>query len=254
MNILKKTLLKIWNSLNTVHYIYIVKLKRKVNYSGCRVVRFYYLVIRSTLYMGIVERKEREKEEMRQRIMNAARTLFLEQGFEKTSIRNIADVIEYSPATIYLYYADKNELFFALHQEAFQKLIGEFESIISITNPFERLVEMGHHYMKYAFENPELYNLMFLMTSPIENLEGREQIWEDGHIAFGMLKQVVAECIQKGYFKTNDVEAISMMIWAMVHGLTTLHLRKRTLMFPEEERLQRLQQAFHLFVELIKSL
>ena len=75
--------------------------------------------------MGIVERKEREKEDMRRLILNAARKLFLEQGYEKTSIRNIADAIEYSPATIYLYYKDKNELLFALHEEAFLKLMEE---------------------------------------------------------------------------------------------------------------------------------
>ena len=63
--------------------------------------------------MGILERKERDREDMRRLILGAARQLFLEQGYEKTSIRNIADVIEYSPATIYLYYKDKNELFFA---------------------------------------------------------------------------------------------------------------------------------------------
>ena len=84
--------------------------------------------------MGILERKEREREDMRRLILNAARELFLEQGYEKTSIRNIADVIEYSPATIYLYYKDKNELFFALHEEAFLKLMEELSSCLLYTS------------------------------------------------------------------------------------------------------------------------
>ena len=62
--------------------------------------------------MGVADRKEREKTEMQKRILDAARVLFLEKGFEKTSIRNIADLIEYSPGTIYLYFKDKNEILF----------------------------------------------------------------------------------------------------------------------------------------------
>lgn len=130
--------------------------------------------------MGITERKEREKEEMRLLILKAARKLFLEQGFEKTSVRNIADAIEYSPATLYLYYKDKNELLFAVHEEAFLKLMEELSSVKDIKEPFERLVEMGHRYIKYAIENPELYDLMFIMTAPMETLACRDEIWEDG--------------------------------------------------------------------------
>jgi AcrR family transcriptional regulator len=204
--------------------------------------------------MGIVERKEREREEMRLRILEAARKLFLDNGYEKTSIRSIADAIEYSPATIYLYFKDKNELLFALHQEAFQKLIEEFSNVLHIRDPYERLLAMGKHYMAYAFENPDLYELMFLMTSPIETLDSREDIWEDGHIAFGMLTAIVDECISANYFKNTEVETISMMIWAQVHGLATIHLRKRTMMFCEAERLQRLDSAYELFVANLRNL
>lgn len=204
--------------------------------------------------MGISERKEREKEEMRQRILQAARKLFLEHGFEKTSIRNIADAIEYSPATIYLYFKDKNELLFALHQEAFLKLIDEFSSVLHIKDPYERLLEMGRHYMGYAFDNPDLYELMFLMKAPIENLDSRDDIWEDGHVAFGMLKTIVAECIEAKYFENHDVETISMMIWAQVHGLSAIHLCKRTMMFCEEERLQRINDAYEMFAKNLRNL
>lgn len=203
--------------------------------------------------MGITERKEREKVEMKQLIKNAARRLFIEQGFEKTSIRNIADEIEYSPGTIYLYYKDKNELLFDLHQESFQKLIEQFQKVLNIKDPFERLTAMGRYYMQYAFENPELYELMFLMSSPIETIECREEIWEDGRGAFDMLRHIVRECIDAGYFKIDDVEGTSLMIWSAVHGLVTIHLKKRTTMFPEEERIPRLEHAYERFAELLQG-
>ena len=147
--------------------------------------------------MGILERKERDKEEMRRKIMDASRQLFLEQGFEKTSIRNIADAIEYSPATIYLYYKDKNELLFALHEEAFVKLMQELSVVMKVQDPFERLVEMGRQYIKFAVENPELYDLMFIMIAPMETLACRDEIWEDGMNMFGDEHQL--ELVHKSF-------------------------------------------------------
>lgn len=204
--------------------------------------------------MGIVERKEREKEEMKLRILNAARKLFLEQGFEKTSIRNIAEAIEYSPGTIYLYYKDKNELLFALHQESFLGLIESFEPIIAIQEPFEQLVAMGQQYLKYAIENPELYDLMFMMTAPIDCLECRDDIWEDGHTALNMLNMILSRCQGAGYFVEQDLESLSLAVWATVHGLAALHLRKRTLMFAEAERIPRIEKAFETLTKMLKKL
>ena len=105
--------------------------------------------------MGIAERKEREKMEMHDRILQAATVMFLEDGYEKTSIRNIADKIEYSPATIYLYFKDKDELFFAIHNIGFQLLLKEMEKAGKIKNPLKRLREIGITYIEFALKNPE---------------------------------------------------------------------------------------------------
>ena len=204
--------------------------------------------------MGIIERKERERMEMKRHILNAARKLFLADGFEKTSIRNIADAIEYSPATIYLYYKDKNELFFDLHCEAFDKLIEELQSIVQVSDPYERLKGMGQHYIKYAFENPELYDLMFVMEAPMESLECREEVWDDGKKAFGMLKLVVQESMNAGHFIGMENDNVSLMIWSFMHGLVTLHARKRLSIFPENEREKKMQMAFEAFVFMLKNL
>jgi AcrR family transcriptional regulator len=204
--------------------------------------------------MGLAERKEREKADMKRQILDAARSLFLEEGFEKTSIRNIAEAIEYSPATIYLYFKDKNEIFFALHCEAFIGLINEMQVVLNIQEPFERLVELGRRYFKFAYENPELYELMFVMTAPIETLECREEMWDDGKNAFGLLSLVVAECQKVGYFKDKDVINTSLMIWSFVHGLVMLHTRRRMSFFEITEREDRQEDAFTIFVEMLRKL
>lgn len=200
--------------------------------------------------MGIVERKEREREEMRKLILDGAQKLFLANGFDKVSIRTIADEIEYSPATIYLYFKDKNELLYALHQRGFVQMVEEFQPLLLLTNPFEKLVEMGRSYIRFAVENPELFDLMFIMTAPMDTLEKKE--WVEGDQAFGLLMQVVQECMDAKVFHQHDVQATAMMIWSSIHGYTALFLRKRLGMFPECDRQLIMDDAFNLFCETLR--
>lgn len=133
--------------------------------------------------MGIAERKEREKMEMRERILEAATEMFLEDGYEKTSIRNIAEKIEYSPATIYLYFKDKDELFFAIHEIGFGKLLSLMQQCMSIENPLQRLRALGTTYIDFALENPEYYDLMFIMRAPMKAIaekHAEENCWKCG--------------------------------------------------------------------------
>ena len=203
--------------------------------------------------MGILERKEREREDMRRRIVDAARHLYVQNGFEKLSIRAIADEIEYSPATIYLYFKDKNEVMYAIHQQAFSKMMQEFQPIISLTDPFDKLVTMGRKYTQFALENPELFDVMFIITAPMDTLECREEIWSEGRIAFNMLVQVVQECMNAGIFKKDDPEVPAMMIWSMIHGYTALFIRKRMNMFSDEQRAGLMEKSFTLFCDTLRK-
>ena len=72
--------------------------------------------------MGIAERKEKQKSDIKKMILEASMKLFVEEGFENVTIRKIADIIQYSPTTIYLYFKDKNEIFYSLHELGFQKM------------------------------------------------------------------------------------------------------------------------------------
>ena len=69
--------------------------------------------------MGIKERQERDREAVRRSILDAARELFVAEGFQNVSIRKIAERIEYSPAAIYGYFPSKDDIFFALAEEVF---------------------------------------------------------------------------------------------------------------------------------------
>ncbi|MCR9062534.1 MAG: TetR/AcrR family transcriptional regulator [Cytophagales bacterium] len=204
--------------------------------------------------MGVADRKEREKTEMQKRILDAARVLFLEKGFEKTSIRNIADLIEYSPGTIYLYFKDKNEILFHLHVEAFKGLTAALSKSMTAESAIHRLGDMGRQYILFAFENPELYDLMFVMQAPMESLECKDEFWDDGMQAFNMLRFMVGECQKDGYLSQYEVDDASLMIWSYVHGLVTLKSRRRLQMFDESEEMSfdRMMRSFDVFINQIQ--
>ncbi len=204
--------------------------------------------------MGISDRRERDREEMRELILDQARRLFLKKGFEKTSIRNIADAIEYSPATIYLYYRDKNELFLSLHREAFLKMMADFSETFSISDPLERLIVLGHKYIAWAIENPELYDLCFLMDAPMEALACKMEEWDEGEKIFQFLKSIISECMDKGYLdSTTDLDNLALTIWSFVHGLVTIYLKNRMLVFPDDNHLERINKSYELFVEMLRK-
>jgi AcrR family transcriptional regulator len=203
--------------------------------------------------MGVKERKERQKLEMKDLILQSAHQLFLDKGFEEVSIRNIAEAIEYSPATIYLYFKDKNEIFYALHGEAFKKFNIHVASIISIKDPLERLFALGEKYMEFAFSFPKYYDIMFIIESPMHCDENTED-WKEGESALKFLESIVQECVEKGHFKGKDVKIVAFAIWSFMHGMCSLALRARLRMYAEEERESIQLQAFDFFKQMLKSL
>jgi AcrR family transcriptional regulator len=100
--------------------------------------------------LGISERKEREKQEMVDLILDAAMKLFIEEGYDNVTMRKIGDRIEYSPTTIYLYFKDKTEIFSELLNIAFDKFYESQMSVQSIDNPKEKLLAHGLAYIKFA--------------------------------------------------------------------------------------------------------
>lgn len=175
--------------------------------------------------MTIASRKHREKEEMRSLILDAARKIFLVKGYHLTSMRNIAEEIEYSPGTIYLYFKEKDEIFHALHEEGFRRLLAKMQPLEHVADPFERLKAMGLVYLEFAKENIDFYDLMFIIQAPMDH-ENKEE-WPMGHNTLEYLKNVINECQAKGYFKGKNVEYLSFTIWSMVHGMAALFCRDR---------------------------
>jgi AcrR family transcriptional regulator len=198
--------------------------------------------------MGISERKEREKKEMRGLILNRAMSLFLEDGFENITLRRIAEKIEYSPATIYLYYKDKNEILYAIHDIGFERLYKQQQTILSIKNPWRRLKKHGSIYIKFALENPEYYDLMFIMRGPAKKIKEKKE-WEIGLRSFEFLKKNINECIKAGYLSKTNLDVAAFAFWSLTHGIASLVIRERCIMFPEKHLNSIIERAIDFVLE-----
>lgn len=110
--------------------------------------------------MGISERKEREKESLRQKIMDAAAELLLEEGIEKCTIRKVAEKIEYSPRTVYLYFTDKDHLLREIIEQGFEITVGQMQQMrkeIDYSNPRELISFQLRNNIMNALSAPHFY-------------------------------------------------------------------------------------------------
>ncbi len=115
--------------------------------------------------MGVTERRAREKEELHDRILQAATTLFAEEGYASVSLRKIAERIEYAPSTIYLYFRDKDEIITSVCRQNFQLLTEALDAILLTRNlpPLEMLRVCLRAYIQFGLEHPDHYVVTFCL-------------------------------------------------------------------------------------------
>ena len=192
------------------------------------------------LRKAIRHRQEREKQELRQAILNAAGELFLEQGYERFSLRKVAERIGYSPTTIYLYFRDKDDLLFNVVDEGFvrfsQQLIAEAERQ---EDPWERIIALGRAYVAFGLQNPVYYQLMFMQRTDFltHTSEGSSQ---PRIASFQVLLQAVQQAIDAGILRSGDAESYSDVLWALVHGMVSLAISMPAF---DASRMQRMMET-----------
>jgi AcrR family transcriptional regulator len=176
------------------------------------------------LKQNSVDRRKRDKLELRRQILEAAVELFEVQGYQGFSLRQVAEKIGYTPTTIYLYFQDKNELLLSVAYEGF-KVFGERLQAVfdAVNDPLERLRALGRTYLQFAFDYPLHYRLMFMQRSDMlgdEAPQGYEQLID----TFGLLKKAVALVIETGTWNQLEVEPTAALLWTAVHGAVSLEL------------------------------
>jgi len=191
--------------------------------------------------MGVAQRKAREKEELKQQILDAARELFVRDGYESVSMRKIANKIEYSPATIYTYFKDKDEILDCLCEETFLKLSQEkMAAVHKMTgDPLEILKKGMETYIRFGLDHPEHYIVTFILRAPIYEKPGHHETRKakTGKACIDHMRCIVRRCMEEGKIKNADLEETSQSLWAGAHGLTSLLITKPGFPFVEREKL-----------------
>src|SRR5258708_35438215 len=111
--------------------------------------------------MGIKQRREREKQEVRQGILTAAREIARQEGWQSVTIRKVADRIEYSPPTIYEYFASKEDILLELMRLGFKTLLEGLQAARSSSeDPSTCLLAINRAYWHFALTHPDLYQVI----------------------------------------------------------------------------------------------
>jgi AcrR family transcriptional regulator len=179
--------------------------------------------------MATKERKQREKENLRQEILDAARELFVAEGYANVSMRKVAEMIEYSPTTIYLYFRDKTDLLREVCEEAFRKLSDEIvKSQKTGKNELEVLRKGLLAYIDFGLKYPHHYEVVFI-TPKLTDLDSEDYTYENsmGKRAFDLLDRSVADCMSAGAIRQGNVALVAQTLWAGIHGVTSLLITHR---------------------------
>ncbi|KJV07147.1 TetR/AcrR family transcriptional regulator [Methylocucumis oryzae] len=177
--------------------------------------------------MGITERRERERLNIRNKILDAARELFAVDGYDAVTMRRIADAIDYSPTTIYLYFKDKDALIRELCRIDGASLAEAFQKVAAEANPLQRLRAIAKIYVDFGIQHPNHYRLLFMTT----RLNEAEYLPEMGHgnpetdgyeLLLNTFNQAIAQQLLLPHLV--DAHLLAQAFWASVHGIVAIHL------------------------------
>jgi AcrR family transcriptional regulator len=179
--------------------------------------------------MGIKERQERDREAVRRAILDAAKELFVREGYENVSIRKIAELVEYSPAAIYSYFPSKDDIFFAIAEEGFRLLYGDRARVseLDTLQPIERLRAIFWGFYQFSCKHPQYFALMFVDRSvPRVSRE-----YERFSFAREMKEHLLAhvqQCVDDGIFPPDVVHTtIFRVLTAGLVGVAVLRMSDR---------------------------
>lgn len=186
---------------------------------------------------------------MSKRILDGARRVFLKNGYERTSMRNIAEEINYSPGTLYFYFKDKGEIFNKLHEEGFRLLLAKCKVLDNVADPFERLKAVGKTFIQFATENKDYYNLMFLVDEADDYKKGGLNVATD---AINHLAATIKACQEKGHFKDMKTDYLTFMILSSIHGICALFCKDRTQNFKDHTTDDLIKNGYECFTMMLE--
>jgi AcrR family transcriptional regulator len=164
-------------------------------------------------------------EQLREEIIVAAKKLLADAGHaDQVSIRAVADAVGVTSPSIYLHFADKNELLGAVVADTFRELDDAMlAEAADADSPLARLRAFGMAYVRFAVTHPEHYRLAAMDPCPTPNVEVDDVLRS---AAFEHFNATVVECIGAGLFVADDPLPITFALWTAAHGVASLVIAK----------------------------
>jgi len=180
--------------------------------------------------MKVAAEKARHREELRSGILDAAREIFVRDGFDGFSMRKLALAVGYSPAALYLHFASKEDLFDALVEESFVHLFGVIAGLRKDDgrDPAARIREGLRLYVEWGLAHPHEYQIAFVVRTP-------ERKPYRTHDAFEVARSLVKQCLPNS--TARDVESRTQALWAATHGVTSLLIQRPSFPWVSKDRL-----------------
>jgi len=176
---------------------------------------------------------------MRRLILDAARQLFVREGFDNVSMRRIAGAIDYSPAAIYRYFRNKREILSTLRAEGFDRYVaGQRARVRGYADLWARMRAEGGAYLRFSMDEPEYYQLMFCTDCREVDLEG--ELAASSLESHALFHETVDQAVASGLFGEVDADVVAFALWSGVHGLAQLIRSGRVALLAEEADLESL--------------
>lgn len=185
--------------------------------------------------MGIPERKERERAELRTRILEAGEKLFVREGYASVSMRKIAREIEYSPTTLYRYFKNKSEIMEHLLDRGYRGVRERYRRVLENPGetPFDTLSMIIREYVEFGVSHPEHYHLWHSATRLKEEMGSLMMIRGGERLpVYDLWVELIREAQARGEIAGEDPLDSFRLVWACVHGIISLRLQHPGIRWP----------------------
>lgn len=164
-----------------------------------------------------------ERSEIRRRLVDAALDMLERSGAEALQARRLTAEVGTSTMAIYTHFGGMSELLTELTRDGFARFGTALGTIDAGTDPVADLVAMGLVYRDFALRRPQLYRLMFGLTTPSTARTEQHELPESA-AAFEHLRSVVDRAIRSGRINATDPTALARQIWSLTHGYVLLDI------------------------------
>jgi AcrR family transcriptional regulator len=191
--------------------------------------------------MSLDDRKAAYRESLREDILDAARQLFVMDGYGATSMRGIAAKVGCSPGILYHYFDDKQAIMARLVREAFTQMRARLTAIREDRAPVEDRMRRGlRAYIEFGLDHPHHYALLFMKPDDWDDNESiRAAFQEEGTETFACLLEMTTESIQAGILRREltDADELAQSLWGAIHGTVSVRIGAKGFPFIERSRL-----------------